>query len=116
MPLAEIAKRSGSMLTVTIRARDVLHDLLVRTLEQQQGLDNGTSLGFRLVPGREEESQLGLALDQPRPGDAVVEHDGRSVLIVDNASAELLTHLTLDVAETPEGTKLALREAAPVEV
>jgi Fe-S cluster assembly iron-binding protein IscA len=104
------------MLTVTTRARTALHDMLLRTLGQQPGLENGTSLGFRLVPGREEDTQLGLALDAPRPGDAVVEHDGRSVLIVDNASAELLTHLTLDIAATPEGTRLALREGAACEL
>lgn len=100
------------MIHVTTQARDALHEMLMHALSQRsQRTGNGASLGFRIVPAGGEDSQLGLALDEPRPGDSVVEHDGRSVLIVDHASAELLTDLTLDVAQTEDGPRLALREA-----
>lgn len=98
------------MIRVTTQARTALHEMLMHALSEQPQAEDGAAIGFRIVPAAGEDSQLGLALDEPRPGDSVVEHGGHSVLIVDNASAELLTDLTLDVAETPEGPRLALRE------
>jgi Fe-S cluster assembly iron-binding protein IscA len=98
------------MLHITSEARDELHGMLVRALAQQ-GPSEPRDLGFRLVSeanaGR-EPSQLGLALDAPRKGDEVVEHQGHSVLILDPMTSELLHDLTLDVVETPEGTRLGL--------
>ena len=97
------------MLNVTPEARTELHDMLMRALADRPEEGEG-SLGFRLVTGSEgQSSQLGLALDAPRPGDEVLEHDGCSVLIVDSRTASLLGDLTLDVVKTAEGTRLGIR-------
>jgi Fe-S cluster assembly iron-binding protein IscA len=98
------------MLNVTPEARTELHGMLMRALADRPEEGEG-SLGFRLVTGEAEgaSSQLGLALDAPRPGDEVLEHDGCSVLIVDDRTASLLGDLTLDVVQTAEGTRLGIR-------
>lgn len=111
------------MIHVTPEARTELHGLLTRALAERSPsrvsqpdvpqsnagdlAPEAPQLGFRLVA---EGAELGLALDAPREGDRVVEQDGLSVLILDSAASELVKDLTLDVAETPEGTRLALRE------
>ena len=97
------------MLNVTTEARSELHEMLTRALAQQPESEQ-EELGLRLVAHGDSPAQLALALDAARPGDAVVEHDGRSVLLVDAPTSELLGDVTLDVVETPEGTKLGLRK------
>jgi len=68
-------------------------------------------MGFRIVSGATADGggpRLGLTLDAPRDGDELVEHDGRLVLILGTSAAALLEDLTLDVIDTPEGTRLGL--------
>lgn len=95
------------MLHVTSRARTELHDMLLRALDRQP--DDAGAVGFRLVAGENDGSQLGLALDAPGPDDEVLEHEGRSVLILDSRTSGLVGDLTLDVVETAEGIRLGLR-------
>jgi Fe-S cluster assembly iron-binding protein IscA len=95
------------MLHITPRAKSELFGLLVHALDRRTTADV-CNVGFRLVPGGDETISLGLVLDQPTDGDAVVEHDGRSVLIVDETTAVLLDGLTLDVVETEQGARLSL--------
>lgn len=44
-----------------------------------------------------------------RPGDDVVEHDGRVVLLMGKSISQRLRHKVLDVRKTTDGTKLGLR-------
>jgi hypothetical protein len=96
------------MVHVTTRARSELFSRLVRALARCSVSDLRT-VGFRLVPGDEEHAQLILALDASREGDAVVEHNGRSVLLIEPFAADLLKGLTLDTRETSAGVRLLLR-------
>lgn len=109
-------REGSSMFDVTPQARSELHGMLMRALAQRPESDS-PQVGFRLVAGATPEateasgtSQLGLALDAPREGDEVLEHEGHSVLIVEQSVSDLLQGLTLDVVETPEGNRLGLRE------
>ena len=100
------------MLRVTRQARNELHQMLMQILAAATPQTDAAELGFRIVADSPEdaaEAQLGLALDAPREGDEIVDHQGRSVLIVDPPTSLLLCDLTLDVHETPEGTQLELR-------
>ncbi|TAK82892.1 MAG: hypothetical protein EPO20_19375 [Betaproteobacteria bacterium] len=47
-------------------------------------------------------------LDQPRPGDATLAHEGRNVLVLDDRVAQLLDGITIDVEPSSEGDKLVL--------
>lgn len=49
-------------------------------------------------------------LDQPRPGDATFDHDGRRVLVMDDRVSELLAEATLDLQPTAEGEQLVLMQ------
>lgn len=101
------------MLRVTPRARHELRGILTRALSRRAPLKGADrpALGLRLVSahGDEEHSEFGLALDTPREGDEVLEHEGRSVLIVDAVTSGRLEQMTLDVVETPKGVRLGLR-------
>lgn len=102
------------MLDVTPEARSELHGILMDVLAEQppsRGPD-GIARGLRIVgevraPGH---SQLGLTLDAPRPGDEIVEHQGQAVLILDPGISQRLGDRTLDVIETPDGSRLGLIE------
>jgi hypothetical protein len=97
------------MLQVTPTARAELRDMLDRAAPtgRARKLAEQRELGLRLVStGR---GALGLAIDRPRGGDAVIEHRERNVLLLDRGTSEQLDGLTLDVAETAEGRHLAIR-------
>jgi hypothetical protein len=47
-------------------------------------------------------------LDKPRPGDAMYDHDGRKVLVMDERMSRLLDGSTLELQPTAEGEKLVL--------
>jgi hypothetical protein len=98
------------MLQVTPEAKTELHEMLMRALAQQQESPS-PDLGFRLVSGSVPEGgapRLGLALDAPREGDEVIEHAGRSILILGSSASALLEDLTLDLIDTPDGIRLGL--------
>lgn len=77
---------------------------LAEILDRQDCPDNHA---LRLV---HQEGKLTFALDEPRPGDESVEHDGRTVLVVDEPISELLQNQTMDVESTDDGDRLAIRQ------
>jgi Fe-S cluster assembly iron-binding protein IscA len=86
------------MLTVTENAKAHLHDLI-----SQNSI--GDKQAIRLVP---RENGLGLAPDAEKPTDTAYDHNGRTVLVVDQSVAEQLADRTLDVKETSAGKQLSL--------
>ena len=55
------------------------------------------------------ESGHSLVLDNKKAGDSTLEHEGRTVLLLDQTAAELLDNETLDVKQTDRGGKLFLK-------
>lgn len=53
---------------------------------------------------------LDSRVDYVRAGDVTFEHDGKTVLAIDAETAELLEDYTLEIQETPDGSRLHLRE------
>ena len=53
-----------------------------------------------------------LGQDQERPGDVKFAHEGRNVLLLDNAAAKAMANMTLYVRDTDAGPRLRLRRAA----
>jgi Fe-S cluster assembly iron-binding protein IscA len=58
---------------------------------------------------------LGLAVDEEREGDQVVEHEERKVLVIEPAISQALDGATIDAVDTPEGQRLTIQrpEAPP---
>ncbi|MEX0785713.1 MAG: hypothetical protein WD939_03660 [Dehalococcoidia bacterium] len=87
------------MLTVTDKAAATLKEALeANSSEESQVL--------RLAPSPEG---FGLAMDEERDGDHVVEHDDRKVLVVAEDVAQALDGATVDSVETPEGQRLVIQ-------
>lgn len=103
------------MITVTEKARDLLYDVLQQA-EQQAGIDEQEDVAIRLAPteqpgdGEAAQMQLGLGLDRPQDGDQVVEHNGKTVLLVDSSTGNMLDGVTLDAVDTPEGRQLTISQ------
>ena len=55
-----------------------------------------------------EGNALTPKLDNARPGDATFDHDGRTILVLDEQVSEVLADSTLDIQATEEGPKLIL--------
>jgi len=55
-----------------------------------------------------EQGGLGLGIDIEAPSDRLVEHDGATVLVVDDKLAMTLEGVTLDIDDTPEGAELVI--------
>ncbi len=47
-------------------------------------------------------------LDEAKEGDQVFEHEGENYLLLDSEVGEALSNATVDVKESPEGTRLIL--------
>lgn len=62
----------------------------------------------RVVRFFREKGAMHLRLSQINPDDQGFAHQGRVVLVVDRGLAEQLDQRTLDVKDTPSGTKLCL--------
>jgi hypothetical protein len=75
------------MLSVTQAARVYLSDML-----DQSGAPDGAAI--RIVA---RDDGLKTLIDSSREGDAVVEHEGRCVLLLDSTVSERLSAHTLDV-------------------
>ena len=54
------------------------------------------------------ESGHSLVLDSKKVGDSTLEHEGRTVLLLDQTAVELLDGETVDVKKTDTGGKLFL--------
>jgi hypothetical protein len=55
-----------------------------------------------------EGDSLVSKLDKPRDGDAVFDHNGRNVLVMEERVSQLLAGSTLELQPSPEGEKLVL--------
>jgi Fe-S cluster assembly iron-binding protein IscA len=88
------------MLTVTPTARTRLSEMLEGRPDH---------VAARIVVG---DGRMKLRPGTHRPGDEVLEHEGRAVLLLDEKIAERLEARTLDVRDTENGPKLRLRRAA----
>ncbi len=86
------------MLTLTEAAGDQLTKILDDSNAPQE-------MAVRLVAG---EKGLAMAADQPKPEDTTFDHNGRTVLVLDEQVAQVLDARTLDVEETDEGRALTL--------
>ena len=54
---------------------------------------------------------LDARVDHVRAGDVTFEHEGQTVLAIDAETAEVLEDYTLEMQETPDGSRLHLRES-----
>jgi Fe-S cluster assembly iron-binding protein IscA len=89
------------MLTITDGARE----RLARKLADKQTDD---AISLRFVRNRKRRGWL-LRLDNERPSDVTVLHQGRTLLVFDQKSSHLLRNKMLDVRDTDEGPRLRLR-------
>ena len=55
-----------------------------------------------------EDNTLTPKLDNARPGDATFDHEGRTVLVLDEQMTQVLAESRLDVRATEEGPQLVL--------
>jgi hypothetical protein len=90
--------RGEVMLTVTEAAGVYLTQIL-----DQANAANDTAVRFVA-----EENTLTPYLDNARPGDATFDHDGRTVLVLDEGISQALTNKTLDVEDAATGPQLVL--------
>jgi Fe-S cluster assembly iron-binding protein IscA len=88
------------MIQVTEKASGVL-------LQALEAKADDETQGIRLtqVAGQ----GFGLGLDAEQEGDQVVEHQGRKVLLVDEALANQLEGAILDVVDSPRGPTLSIQ-------
>ncbi len=87
------------MLTVTTPALDRLSDRLTTH-------DGVTDVAMRFT---RREGGWTLGPDRPRPGDTSFMHNGRNVLVLDQAVSKGMADLILDVRHTDAGARLKLR-------
>ncbi|MFC2014963.1 hypothetical protein ACFLUP_03110 [Chloroflexota bacterium] len=87
------------MVKVTGRAKQELKRLLAQKVDWPEA---------RLRLMDRGEGILGLGIDIELPGDRVVEFQGVSVLNVEDALAERIQGITIDVDDTPEGVELVI--------
>ena len=85
------------MLTVTSAAYSRLHDLLST---------QPAEIAARLS---RKDNRIRVRRDKKRPGDKVVKHEGRVVLLMDKSMSQRLQDKVLDVRKTEDGPKLGLR-------
>lgn len=52
---------------------------------------------------------LALRIDHEQEGDKTFEHDGRTVLLLDDKVSEVLSDHTLDIEQAGEGPRLTIR-------
>ena len=86
------------MLTITDAAGAYLTTLL-----DNANASDETTMRFVL-----EGSTLTPKMDSARPGDATVDHEERTILVLDAEVADTLGEATLDVRPTDDGPKLVL--------
>ena len=87
------------MLTVTEAARTRLSRKLVHKKA-------GDDMAMRIIKKTEGWK---LRLDRLRPADTAITHDGRNVLLLDEAVLVATADMTLDVKETNGSKRLSLR-------
>jgi Fe-S cluster assembly iron-binding protein IscA len=88
-----------TMLTVTQAASEHLAEML-------DGANAPDEVAVRFVV---EGNDLILRLDTARPGDATFDHEGRTVLLLEDGVSGLLDDSKLDVEDSDAGRKLTLQ-------
>ncbi len=91
------------MLTVTKPALDQLSRRLARK-------DAAEGMALRFT---RREGGWTLRLDRESAGDTAFDHDGRKVLLLDEAVSKAMTHMTLDARESGERSRLRLFRNQP---
>ena len=86
------------MIAVTERAKGELKKMLSKKV------DNPLAV-LRLSP---IQKGLGLRLDVEMPGDEVVKYENSKILVVEQALADTLENVTIDVEDTPDGPELVI--------
>jgi len=86
------------MLTLTPQASEHLANLLNES-------DAPDEAAVRLVV---REQGLALATDEPKPEDTTFDHDGKTVLVLDQQVAEALADRTIDVEDSAQGKALSI--------
>jgi Fe-S cluster assembly iron-binding protein IscA len=89
------------MVLVTNRAAEVLRATLLKS-------DPEPGQTLRLVP--RPEGHFRLRLDREREGDQVVKAAGEKILVMSPDAAEALSGAVIDIRDTDEGPKLAVRD------
>jgi hypothetical protein len=87
------------MLTVTEAARTRLSRRLIR----KKAADD---MAMRIV---KKAKGWNLRMDRLRPADTAIAHEGRNLLLLDEAVLKATTNMTLDVKKTDEGQRLSMR-------
>ena len=87
------------MLNVTAAAGEFLSDVL-----ETSNAPAGAAVRLSV-----QADGLSAAIDEARPGDASIDHEGRKVLLLDRQAASALSEKTLDLQATPEGRRLGIR-------
>jgi hypothetical protein len=90
---------ADSSLSITSRATSALQEVL-------EGLEHQPDQMLRLA--MDPSDAIILVVDDARPGDNLVCHDGVPVLLVDGVLPRGLRGKTLDVSESYEGTQIVL--------
>jgi len=93
-----------TMIKVTERAKQELGRLLAASVDWP-----GACL--RLVD--RGHGKLGMGIDIQQSNDRAIEYEGSILLVIDDGLADSLTHITLDVDDSPEGTELVICEELP---
>ena len=93
-----------TMIKVTERAKQELGRLLAASVDWP-----GACL--RLVD--RGQGKLGMGIDIQQSNDRAIEYEGSILLVIDDGLADSLTHITLDVDDSPEGTELVICEELP---
>lgn len=56
-----------------------------------------------------QDSRMKTRPDKRQPGDSVIEHEGKPVLLLDKSTSQHFSDRTLDVRKTEKGPKLRFR-------
>jgi Fe-S cluster assembly iron-binding protein IscA len=91
------------MLEVTEGAKQALKELKSAKVGDPEA-------GLRLTVS--SPGEFGLSIDTEREGDEVVEHEGSKILFIEGNVSSSLEGFTIDVQDTPEGTKLTISKKA----
>jgi Fe-S cluster assembly iron-binding protein IscA len=89
------------MIDITEHAKEELNRLLIAKVDWPGAL-------LRLLD--RGKGKLGLGIDIQKPGDEVIEYEGKRLLLVEATLAANLEDITLDVDNTPDGTELVIIE------
>ena len=91
------------VVTVTDPAKEELQRIL-----SVSSLDSGKYLRLATPPLWEGGGDFGIVIDSKRQGDHVVDHEGGTLLLIDQGLADHLSESVLDFKDSPDGPRFAL--------